>query len=87
MNSCLVINIEGKKVAKETNNSNLYIVNWKLINKMEVGASPKFLSNEDNVDIWHQRPRYLNVKCIKELQSIVSGLYLSDSTTNYSFKK
>lgn len=38
MNGCFVITMEGKEVAKGTRNNNLYTINCKKINRVEVGA-------------------------------------------------
>lgn len=84
MNGCFVRTMEGKEVAKGIRDGNLYIINCKRINGVEVAAFAEFPSNEDKVGIWHQRLGHLNAKSMKELQSMVSGLDLGHSTMNLS---
>lgn len=59
--------MKNKNVAKSTKNGNLYIINFKKINRVKVVAFAKFLLNVDKVKIWYQRFGYLNAKSIERL--------------------
>lgn len=51
INECFVRTIEDKEVAKDKRNMNIYIINYKKINRVEIAAFAKFILNEENVGI------------------------------------
>lgn len=70
------------KVFKGLKEGNLYYLICKKVNGVDVATFTEFTSNQDKLNIWHRRLGHLNVKSMRELKTMVSGLNLGNISQN-----
>lgn len=71
----------GQVLAKAPLEHNLYEIIFNKVLKAAVGSVAQ---THDSLSMWHQRLYYLNMKSVKELQHIVSGMSLGHKKSNVS---
>ena len=76
MMGCIVRAAHGEMLAIGSREGNLYQVVCKKVNAIEVAALAYPSSNDESLELWHRHLDHLNVKSVKALQTMVSGMDL-----------
>ena len=79
---CVVRAQSGEMLAMDSMEANLYQVELKKVNGVEVSTLADTSTNGDAMVLWHKRLGHLNAKGVKALQNIVSGMDLGKVPSN-----
>jgi len=78
MNECIVRAFDGEVIAIALREGNLYQMTFTKVCEMHVANLAQTSTIDGALELWHRRPRDLNIKGVHAFQNMVSGMNLGN---------